>query len=147
MGEINSKSYNFKKIKKAIEDISESIIITDSEDCIVFANRKSGKTARTSKKELIGINILRDTTELALKFIKPYYLEAKNNLKTVVAESIPVKIVNKNTAINKNGIPVNINNRERIKNIKLIPFQKYKNFDGMTCIIKDMTYYNEFKNR
>jgi diguanylate cyclase (GGDEF)-like protein/PAS domain S-box-containing protein len=119
----------YRELKRIVENISEGVLITDKDDRITFINKRITKIDKKSKSQLLGSNILKDFNELNLKFLKPYYLEAKRNLEVVSVKDALIK-----NHHNKN---------EKLMACKFIPFRKRKNFNGMICIIDDITYFNE----
>jgi diguanylate cyclase (GGDEF)-like protein/PAS domain S-box-containing protein len=117
-----------KSVKKILENISEAVLITDSSDKIIFINNKITKMGNRPKSKLLGADMLKDFNDDTLNFLKPYYIKAKKTLDTITAESVLVKTQN---------------NNEKIKTCELIPLKKEKGFDGMICIVDDVTYYSE----
>jgi len=125
------KSYN--TLKRIVDNIYEGIIVTDSKDDIIFANSQAARIGKQAKAKLIGSNISKDTTaESSAKFLRPYYNEAKRNLKSLYAKSIPFG--------GNSG-------KTKFKSLELIPMVKNRSFNGMLCIIEDVTFYSEYEKQ
>lgn len=127
-----AKAKNYRILKRIVDNIYEGIIVTDNKDEIVFINSQAARIGNKSKTELVGSNISKDAADHSAKLIRPYYNEAKRNLKTVYAKSIPFDGDNEKT---------------KLKSLELIPMIKNKNFNGMLCIIEDVTFYNEYEKQ
>ncbi len=127
-----ARDNNYKTLRRVVENIYEGIIVTDSKDEIVFVNNQAARLSKKTKTDLLGTNISRDIIDHSAKFIRPYYNEAKRNLKSLYIKSIPVD--------SNNG-------KENLKSIELIPMVKDKNFNGMMCIIEDVTFFSEYEKQ
>ncbi|GAB4313297.1 MAG: hypothetical protein Kow0019_12670 [Methanobacteriaceae archaeon] len=84
---------NIKKLEKfygnIIESVNEGIFVTDKNDQIIFYN-KAFKSMNLMRDFHVGINVTKEIPIVNKEFIK-YYMEARDSLKPLYYESIPLK--------------------------------------------------------
>ena len=107
-----------------LENIVDGVWVTDKNDHIYYANRGMEIITGLSSQQITGIQVLLEFPEETIKFLRPYYLEAKDTLKPVYYDKITVKT------------PVG---RPSYQSGWLIPLKKSGNFDGMICTVADVT--------
>ena len=98
--------------------------VTNEDDVIVYTNKGMEKISGISSDHIIGAQVLKDFPESTLKFFKPIYLRAKEELTPFFYDTIPV--------ITPAG-------RQSYQSGWLIPRIKDGSFDGMICTIDDIT--------
>jgi len=79
-----------EKYKTILDSIVCGVWVADKDDTIHYVNKGMGEIAGMPSEQLINANVLNDFSESTLKFFKPNYLKAKNTLKKVFYDSIPV---------------------------------------------------------
>ena len=107
-----------------LENIVDGVLVTDKDDVIFYANQGMGVIAGIPVKQIMGKRILIDFPEATLKFFCPHYLGAKELLKPVQYDAIPVTT------------PVG---RPSYQSGWLIPRIIEDRFDGMICTLADVT--------
>ncbi len=107
-----------------MENVDEGICVIDEHDRILFVNSPMAKIAGIPKEQHPGIDIFSDRIPDTLKHIKSLYLTAKQNLRDISYDSIPVAAPAGGTAWLSG---------------KLIPFVKNGRFDGMICTVSDVS--------
>jgi PAS domain S-box-containing protein len=110
--------------KNVLDGFINGVWVTDKDDDINYTNKGMEKIAGISIENIIGANVLRDFPERTLKYFGPLYLEAKNSLKPLYYEEIPVTT------------PAG---RESYQSGWLIPRIKDEIYEGMICTIDDVT--------
>lgn len=116
---------NLKTFYKSILDgIVDGVWVSDKSDNIYYSNKGIEIIAGIPHEQLLGCNVLKDFSESATKFFKPYYLKAKQTLQALHYEAIPV--------ITPSG-------RQSYQSGWLIPRTKDGKFDGMICTVEDIT--------
>ena len=99
-----------------LENIVDGVWVTDKNDHIYYANRGMEIIAGLSSQQITGIQVLLEFPEETIKFLRPYYLEAKDTLKPVYYDKVAVKT------------PVG---RASYQSGWLIPLKNHGDFDGM----------------
>ena len=131
MKEVDLNSNSQKKIIE-IKDFYQSILdgilngvwVTNEKDIIFYTNKGMEKIAGVPADQIIGARVLIDFPESTLKFFQPHYLKAKNTLKPVYYDDVPVIT------------PVG---RQSYQSGWLIPRIIEGNYAGIICTVEDIT--------
>ncbi|MCK4286474.1 MAG: PAS domain S-box protein, partial [Candidatus Lokiarchaeota archaeon] len=113
-----------QKYKTILDGIVTGVWVADKDDNIYYANKGMGKIAGVPSEQLVNANVLNDFSESTLKYFRPYYLKARNTLKEVYYDSVPV--------ITPAG-------RQSFQSGWLIPLTKDGKFYSTICTIEDIT--------
>jgi PAS domain S-box-containing protein len=118
-----------EQLKLLYESILEGIVtgvwVTNEEDVIVYTNKGMAAIAGISREQIQGIHVLMDFPESTLQYLKPLYVEAKNTLRPVKYDAIPV---------------VTPAGRQSYQSGWLIPRIKNDNdYNGIICTVEDIT--------
>jgi PAS domain S-box-containing protein len=76
--------------KNILNSIINGIWVTNKDDIIYYANKGMERIAGIPAKKIIGASVLKDFRESNLKYFRPYYLKAKDTLKSVFYDEVPV---------------------------------------------------------
>ena len=98
--------------------------MTDRDDVIRYANRGMGEIAGIPTTAIVGVRVLHDFSEGTLRYFRPKYLEAKEALRPVRYDDVPV---------------VTPAGRESLQSGWLIPRTSNGDFDGIICTVEDVT--------
>ncbi|MHA2007529.1 MAG: PAS domain S-box protein [Promethearchaeota archaeon] len=110
--------------KNLLDGLINGVWVTDEEDNINYVNKGMEKIAGVSADNIMGINVLTDFPKSTLKYFRLLYLEAKNSLKPLYYEEIPVTT------------PAG---RDSFQSGWLIPRVKNNFYEGMICTVDDVT--------
>ena len=113
-----------EKYKTILDGIVNGVWVTDKDDIIYYTNKGMEKIAGIPSEQIVNAKILIDFPESTLKYFRPYYLKAKNTLKTVFYDAVPVET------------PAN---RQSFQSGWLIPIEKEGKYDGIICTVEDVT--------
>ena len=75
-----------------LDGIINGVWVTNADDIIFYANKGMENIAGIPANQIVGAHVLKDFPESALKYFRPYYLKAKETLKSVGYENIYIKI-------------------------------------------------------
>ena len=82
---------NLKEFYKTILDhIINGVWVSDKDDIIFYTNKGMETIAGVPAERIIGAMVLNDFPESTLKYFRSYYLKAKDTLKPVYYEAVPV---------------------------------------------------------
>ncbi|MDM8549041.1 MASE3 domain-containing protein [Desulfobacterales bacterium HSG2] len=107
-----------------LDGIINGVWVTDKDDVIFYANRGMGIIAGIPPDQFENVHVLTGFPESTLRFFRPYYEEAKNSLKPVFYDAVPV---------------VTPEGRESYQSGWLIPRTKDNEYIGMICTVEDVT--------
>ncbi|NPU84448.1 MAG: PAS domain S-box protein [Syntrophaceae bacterium] len=107
-----------------LENIDEGILVTDRDDRIVFVNDPMARIAGVPKEQIMGAVIVRNFPEDTLKYFRPQYLAARETLRSVSFDGIPV---------------VTPATRKTFQSGSMVPLIHDGRYDGMICTIHDVT--------
>jgi len=110
--------------KNILENIVSGVWVSDKDDKMYYLNSSMEKISGLSAEQFISLNVFKDFPKDTIKFFGPYYLKAKDTLKPVYYEAIPV---------------VTPAGRLSYQSGWLIPKIKESNFDGIICTVEDIT--------
>lgn len=113
-----------KFYQSILESIIEGVWVTDKDDKIYYANRGMGIIAGIALEHVVGAYVLKDFMGSILEYLSPYYLKAKETLRPVYYDAVPI---------------VNSSGRQSYQSGWLIPRLKDGRYDGMICTVKDVT--------
>lgn len=131
---MNSQTDEMAELKNLFEYILNGIPCgvwaSDRNDVIYYANRGMEMIAGVTHQKLIGCDILSDYTENTIDYFRRYYLEAKETLQPVYYSEIPV---------------VTPAGKQTYQSGWFIPKLKENKYDGMVCILEDITNQKEIR--
>ena len=113
-----------EKYKTILDGIVNGVWVTDKDDIIYYTNKGMEKIAGIPSEQIVNVRVLIDFPESTLKYFRPYYLEAKNTLKSVFYDEVPVET------------PAS---RQSFQSGWLIPIEKEGKYDGIICTVEDVT--------
>ncbi len=113
-----------EKCKTILDGIVNGVWVTDKDDIIYYTNKGMEKIAGIPSEQIVNAKVLIDFPESTLKFFRPYYLKAKNTLKSVFYAAVPVET------------PAG---RQSFQSGWLIPIEKEGKYDGIICTVEDVT--------
>ncbi len=113
-----------EKYKTILNGIANGVWVTDKDDIIYYTNKGMEKIVGLPSEQIVNANILIDFPESTLKYFRPYYLKAKNTLKSVFYDAVPVET------------PAD---RPSFQSGWLIPIEKEGKYDGIICTVEDVT--------
>jgi PAS domain S-box-containing protein len=113
-----------------LDGITCGVWVSDADDIIYYVNKGMEMIAGVTHQRLIGYDVLGDCCEGTIDYFKQYYLEAKETLQTVYYSDVPV---------------VTPAGKQTYQSGWLIPRVKDTHFDGMICILEDITNQKEIK--
>ena len=109
-------------------DILNSIVngvwVTDKDDIINYINKGMEKIAGIPFTQILGTHVLTRLEEKSMRSFGPYYLEAKDLLKPVHYDAVPL---------------MTHAGRQSFQSGWLIPITREGSFDGMICTVEDIT--------
>ncbi len=111
-----------------LENIISGVWVTDSSNIIYYANSGMGNIDDVKTEKIEGKNILKDFPEETIEFFRPYYIKARNQLKPLFYDSIPV---------------TTFTGRKTFQSGWLVPKVRDRKFDGMICTVSDVTQQKE----
>lgn len=114
-----------------LDGITSGVWVSDKDDFIFYVNKGMEMIAGVTHQKLIGYRVLRGRYEDTIDCFSQYYLEAKKSLQTVHYSEIPV---------------VTPAGKQTYQSGWLIPRIKNNEYDGMICILEDITNQKEIKN-
>ncbi len=115
-----------------LDGIINGIWVTNKDDLIYYTNKGMEKIAGVPANQIVGAHVLNDFSESTLKYFRPYYLKARETLETVFYTAVPVIT------------PVN---RQSFQSGWLIPRIKKGKYDGIICIVDDVTERKEMEQK
>ena len=107
-----------------LDGIMNGVWVTNDEDIIFYTNKGMEKIAGIPAEKIIGAKVLIDFPESTLKFFRPHYLKAKNTLKPVYYDDVPI---------------VTPGGRQSYQSGWLIPRIIEGNYVGIICTVEDIT--------
>lgn len=107
-----------------LNGIINGVWVTNKDDVIYYTNKGMEIIAGISREQILGSHVLKDFPENTLQYFRPYYLRAKETLRPVYYDSVPVTT------------PVG---RQSYQSGWLIPRINIDHFDGMICTVEDCT--------
>ena len=108
-----------------LENIVTGVWVSDKNDVIKYTNNGMSNIVGIPKESMVGAHVLNDFPETILKTFRPYYLKAKNKLKTVQYDAIKV---------------ITASGRLCIQSGFLIPVATEDNvYNGVICTVEDIT--------
>lgn len=110
--------------KKILDVIVDGVWVANKNDVMLYTNKGMERIAGVPAEQLVGKRVLIDFSESTLKHFRPCYLEAKETLKPVYYDTVPV---------------LTPANRQSYQSGWLIPIIKRGNFEGMICTVEDIT--------
>ncbi|MBY8985429.1 MAG: PAS domain S-box protein [Candidatus Lokiarchaeota archaeon] len=110
--------------KTILNGVINGIWVTNRDDIIFFTNKGMENIAGIPADKIVGANVLKDFSEITLKYFKPYYLKAKDKLNPVYYDAVPVTTPR---------------GRQSYQSGWLIPKNKDGIYDGMICTVEDVT--------
>jgi len=113
-----------EKYKIILNGIVEGVWVSNKDDIIYYTNKGMEKIAGIPSEQIVNVKVLIDFSESTLQYFRPFYLEAKNTLKSVFYDSIPVET------------PAG---RKSFQSGWLIPIEKEGKYGGMICTVEDIT--------
>ena len=113
-----------EKYKTILDGIVNGVWVTDKDDIIYYTNKGMEKIAGIPSEQIVNANVLIDFPESTLQYFRPYYLKAKNSLKKVFYDAVPVET------------PAG---RQSFQSGWLIPREKEGKYDGIICTVEDIT--------
>ncbi|MBZ0156578.1 MAG: PAS domain S-box protein [Alphaproteobacteria bacterium] len=141
VAELEAEQREFKKLKREFIDtksfyegilngITCGVWVSDRHDRIKYANRGMEMIAGTTKQKLVGYRALTSSSEAMMEQFQSYYEEAKETLQPVYYSEVPV--------LTPAG-------RQTYQSGWLIPRVREKKYDGMICILEDITNQREIR--
>ncbi|RJQ42498.1 MAG: PAS domain S-box protein [Nitrospiraceae bacterium] len=112
-----------------LDSITSGVWVSDKEDIIFYANKGMEMIAGVTHQKLVGYHVL-SGREDPIDHFRKYYLEAKKTLQTVHYSEVPV---------------VTPAGKLTYQSGWLIPRLKYNEYDGMICILEDITNQKEIR--
>ena len=113
-----------ERYKTILNGIVNGVWVSDKDDTINYTNKGMGIIAGMPSEQMINLKVLTDFPESTLHYFRPYYLKAKNTLKSVFYNSVPVET------------PAG---RQSFQSGWLIPIEKEGKYDGIICTVEDVT--------
>ncbi|MFO0752331.1 MAG: PAS domain S-box protein [Thermodesulfovibrionales bacterium] len=113
-----------------LNGITCGVWASDRLDKIKYANRGMEMIAGTTKQKLVGYRVLPSSSETMMEHFLSYYEEAKETLQPVYYSEVPV--------LTPAG-------RQTYQSGWLIPRVRDKRYDGMICILEDITNQREIR--
>lgn len=132
------KAKGVKREPRCSRDLYESILdgitsgvwATDKSDVIYYANKAMEMIAGVTQQKLRGYRVLEDSSENTIDHFRPHYIEAKKTLRPVYYSEVPI---------------VTPAGRQTYQSGWLIPRIKGNLYDGMICILEDITTEKEIR--
>ncbi|GBE01226.1 oxygen sensor histidine kinase NreB [bacterium BMS3Abin08] len=113
-----------------LDGLTCGVWVSDREDVICYANKAMEMIAGVTHQKLLGYNVLSDSSENTIDYFRQYYQEAKKVLQSVHYSEIPV---------------VTPAGRQTYQSGWFIPRHNNGTYDGMVCILEDITNQREIK--
>ncbi|GAF80608.1 unnamed protein product, partial [marine sediment metagenome] len=113
-----------EKYKAILDGIITGVWVADKDGTIYYANKGMEKIAGIPSEQLVNANILNDFPKSILQYFRPYYLKARNTLKSVFYDSVSV--------ITPAG-------RQSFQSGWLIPLTKDGKLYNIICTVEDIT--------
>ncbi len=110
--------------KNILDNITTGVWVSDKDDKICYANNETASIAGIPLHQITGSGVLSDFPEEARDAFIPYYLNARETLKPVYYESVPI---------------VTPSGRLSFQTGWLVPKLRDGSFDGMVCTVVDVT--------
>ena len=117
-----------KFYKNLVEGINEGIWVSDKEDRLYFMNRGMEEITGVKTENMEGLDILCDLPDETAGQLKNYYREAKETLKPVYYDSIPV---------------TSPTGKKSYQSGWIIPQTNKSSFNGAICTVIDQTKRKE----
>ncbi len=117
--------------EKILENLKEGLLVNNSQDIIIYTNKKMAEIAGIPKAKIIGLHILRGFPENTLKNFRPFYQQARETLQPVQYEAFVVT-------------PSNIDTWQAGW---MIPLALKGRFNGMICTVRDVTIYKQTQDQ
>ncbi len=135
--ESNKKTeHEILEIKDFYKDVLDSIFngvwVANKGNVIIYTNMGMEKIAGIPSEQIVNSNVLEDFPEGTLKHFRPHYLKAKDTLTKTFYEAVPV---------------VTHTGRQSYQSGWLIPHIKDGVFNGIICIVEDITEYKEAEEK
>jgi PAS domain S-box-containing protein len=126
---LKDSSRGLKNLYENILDgITSGVWVSDKDDVIFYVNKGMEMIAGVTHQKLLGYSVLTDFSEGTIDYFRQYYLEAKDSLQSVHYSEIPV---------------VTPAGRQTYQSGWLIPRLSDARYNGMICIVEDITNENE----
>jgi PAS domain S-box-containing protein len=127
-----------KKERSGSKDLYESILdgitsgvwATDKNNVIYYANRAMEMVAGVTQQKLRGYRVLEDSSENTIDHFRPHYVEAKETLQPVYYSEVPI---------------VTPAGKQTYQSGWLVPRIRDGRYDGMICILQDITNEKEIR--
>jgi len=110
--------------KSILDNIIDGVWVTNADDIIYYTNKGMENIAGIPAKQIVGSQVLKDFPENTLKYFRPHYQKAKDTLKSVFYDAVPVTT--------PSGMP-------SYQSGWLIPRIKEGKYDGIICTVDDVT--------
>jgi len=107
-----------------LDNITTGVWVSDKDDTIYYANAGMAAIAGVPSDQITGCNVLSDFPEETIQHFGPLFLKAKETLKPVYYEAVPV---------------VTLSERQSYQSGWLVPKVRDNRFDGMICTVEDVT--------
>ncbi len=118
--------------KSILDNIIDGVWVTNADDIIYYTNKGMENIAGIPAKQIVGSHVLKDFPESTLKYFRPYYQKAKDTLKSVFYDAIPVRT--------PSGM-------HSYQSGWLIPRIKEGKYDGIICTVDDVTERKEAEEK
>lgn len=116
------KNHDF--YQSILDNITTGVWVSDKDDMIYYANSGMATITGIPSDQIAGCNVLSGFPEETTRYFNPYYLNAKETLKPVYYEAVPV---------------VTLSERQSYQSGWLVPKVREGRFNGMICTVEDVS--------
>jgi len=116
--------------KTILDGVINGVWVTNKDDIIFFTNKGMETIAEIPTAQIVDVRVLKDFPESTLKYFRSYYLKAKEALKPVYYDVVPVKTPG---------------GRQSYQSGWLIPRTQDGKYDGIICTVEDVTERIEYE--
>ncbi len=118
--------------KSILDNIINGVLVTNADDIIYYTNKGMENISGIPAKQIVGSHVLKDFHESTIKYFRPHYLKAKDTLKSVFYDAVPVRTPS---------------GRLSYQSGWLIPRIKEGKYDGIICTVDDDTERKEAEEK
>ena len=130
-GQRKKERFGSRDLYESILDgITSGVWATDRNDVIYYANRAMEMVAGVTHQKLRGYRVLEDSSEDTIDHFRPHYVEAKETLQPVYYSEVPI---------------VTPAGKQTYQSGWLVPRIREGRYDGMICVLQDITNEKEIR--